>query len=305
MNWKNMGLLLALCLMVTGVCGQANAQDARDTLAKIKESGTITFGVRNASIPFSYQAGTAAVGYSVDLCNQIAEKIKADLKLPKLQVKQFEVTPANRLALLAAGATDIDCGSTTNTAERAKLVSFSVTTFVGSTRLLVKKSANIRSVQDIKGKTVVATSGSTSIAKITDLSKALDLKIVLVHGKDHPESLTLLESDRAVAFVEDDILLASLAATSKTPDAFTRVSIDGLPAEPYALGIRKNDPAFKKLVDDTLKSLFSSGQINAIYDKWFMHSIEGRNVNLATPMSDRLKRLLKSPTDNSDPTAYK
>lgn len=293
------GFLLAAVSLTT------SAAPTQDTLKKVKDTGVLTIGVRSSSIPFSYMNGDKAVGFSIDLCNLVAEKIKADLSLTKLEVKQLEVTSATRLPLLAAGATDLDCGSTTNTAERGRTVAFSVTTFLAGTRFLVKKDAGFKSAADLKGKTIAVTAGSNSIAKMNDLNKAQDWKLVLVNGKDHAESMSLLESGRVVAFAEDDVLLASLSATSRTPDAFVQLGVESLSADPYGLALRKDDPAFKKLVDGALRTAFTSGQFQQLYEKWFQKSIEGRNVNLNIPMSDRLKKAVRNPSDSPDPAAYK
>lgn len=282
----------------------AQAEHGSDTLKKIMESGVITFGVRSGSVPFSYMNGDKAIGYSIDLCQKVADRVKSELGMQKLQVKQLEVTSATRLPLLAAGATDIDCGSTTNTAERAKSVAFSLTTFITGTAVLVKRSSGVKSLADIKGKSVGLTAGSTSIAKLTELSRSQDLRLSFSNGKDHAETMSLLESDRVVGFAEDDILLASFAATAKSPDSFIMIAIDVIPSEPYGLAVRRGDASFKKLVDETLRALFASGEINQIYEKWFTRTIEGKNINLNTPMSGKLKRALRAPTDSSDPARY-
>lgn len=283
----------------------AFAQDG-GTLAKIRDSGAITLGVRDASIPFSFlDDKQEAVGYSVDLCMKVVEAVKRELKMPKLEVKRQLVTSANRIPLTSNGTVDLECGSTVNNAERQRVVNFSITTFIVTTKFIAKKSSNIHALADLKGKTVSVTQGTNTLQKITAINQQQNLGMTIVTGKDHPESFLFLETGRAVAFSEDDILLAGLAANSKTPDAFNLISIDGMDSDPYSLMMRRDDPAFKKVVDGALKQLFASGEINAIYEKWFMKAIPPRGIVLNFPPSAQWKRIVANPTDSPDPKDYR
>jgi glutamate/aspartate transport system substrate-binding protein len=233
------------------------------------------------------------------------DRLKRDLKMPGLKVRQQLVTSANRVPLVQNGTVDLECGSTVNNLERQKTVAFSLTTFVVNTKFVAKKSSNIRSTADLKGKNVAVTSGTNTAQKITVLNKQLTLDLAVLNGKDHAESFLLVINDRAIAFAEDDILLAGLAANSRTPDAFTLVSIDGMLADPYALMMRRDDPQFKAAVDAALRDLFGSGEMQRIYDKWFVRPIPPRNVVLNFPMSEQLRRVVAKPTDSGDPQDYK
>jgi glutamate/aspartate transport system substrate-binding protein len=283
----------------------ASAQDS-GTLKKIKDSGAITLGVRDASIPFSFLDDQQnAVGYSVDLCNRVVEAVKRELRMPNLEVKKQVVTSSNRIPLIANGTVDIECGSTVNNIERQKLVAFSVTTFLVNTKFIAKKTSGIQTVKDLKGKTVVVTSGTNTSQKVNEINQQMNLGMTILMGKDHPESFTYVETGRAVAFAEDDILLAGLAANSKAPDSFALVTIEGMLADPYALMLRRDDPQFKKLVDATLTSVFKSGEINAIYDRWFMKPIPPRQIVLNFPPSEQWKRVVAQPTDSGEPKDYR
>jgi glutamate/aspartate transport system substrate-binding protein len=301
----NMKPFWSLVLCLATVATHALAQDSSGTLGKIRENGAIILGVRDASIPFSFlDDNQNAVGYSVDLCNRVAEAVKKELKLPNLEVRKQVVTSANRIPLIANGTVDLECGSTVNNLERHRLVAFSVTTFVVNTKFIANKSSAIRNVQDLKGKTVVVTAGTNTLQKINALNSQLNLGMTILQGKDHPESFMFVQTGRAVAFAEDDILLAGLAANSKTPDGFALVGIDGMASDPYALMLRRDDPQFKRLVDTALTSVFSSGEINAIYDKWFAKPIPPRRIVLNFPATEQWKRVVLRPTDSPDPKDY-
>ena len=276
------------------------------TLKKIRDTGEIVLGVRDASIPFSYADESGqSIGYSVDLCMRVVEHLKQVLKMPALKVRQQLVTSANRVPLVTNGTVDLECGSTVNNLERQKTVAFSVTTFIVNTKFIAKNSSGVQKVADLKGKTVSVTGGTNTMQKITALNKQMNLDLSIINGKDHAESFLLLTNDRVAAFSEDDILLAGLAATSQTPNGFHLISIDGMLADPYALMMRRDDPQFKAVVDTALRELFASGDIQRIYDKWFLRPIPPRNVVLNFPMGDQLKRAIAKPTDSGDPQDYK
>ena len=294
-------LVLFLALPATIAVAQESG-----TLKKIRESGAITLGVRDASIPFSFLDDQQnAVGYSVDLCNRVVEAVKRELKLPNLEVRKQVVTSSNRIPLIANGTVDLECGSTVNNIERQALVAFSVTTFLVNTKFIAKKASGIHSVNDLKGKTVVVTSGTNTLQKINAINAEKNLGMTILTGKDHPESFVFVETGRAVAFSEDDILLAGLAANSKAPDSFALVSIEGMAADPYALMLRREDPQFKRLVDSALIAVFKSGEIFAMYDKWFAKPIPPRQIVLNFPASEQWKRIIANPTDSGDPKDYK
>lgn len=282
----------------------ASAQELVGTLKKIKESGSITIGHRDASVPFAYlDDKQQPIGYSMDLCAKIVDAVKTELKLPNLQVKMNPVTSATRIPLLANGTIDMECGSTTNNLERQKQVAYVVTTFVTANRILSKKSNKIARLEDLKGKTIVSTSGTTNHKQITELNAGKSLGMNILAAKDHAEAFLMVETDRAVAFVMDDILLYGLAASSKAPADYV-VSNDALSIEPYGIMLRKDDPAFKKVADNAVTALFRSGEINKIYQKWFQTSIPPKNINLNLPMTAQLKAVIAKPTDSGDPAAY-
>jgi len=290
-----------LCALL--VAGAASAQEG--TLKKIKDTNTITLGHRDASIPFSYfDDKQSAIGYAMDLCGKIVDAVKAELKMPNLQVKLNPVTSATRIPLMANGTVDLECGSTTNNLERQKQVSFTITHFVTANRFVSKKAANLKNVDDLKGKTVVSTSGTTNIKQITELNGQKNLGITILPAKDHAEAFLMVETGRAVAFFMDDILLYSLVAGSKNPSEWT-ISADALSIEPYGIMLRKDDPSFKKVVDGAMTNLYKSGEINKIYAKWFLSPVPPKGVNLNVPMSEVFKHVVAKPTDSGDPNDYK
>jgi glutamate/aspartate transport system substrate-binding protein len=300
-----MKLCSMLCVALLATSIPAVAQET-GTLKKLRDTGEIVLGVRDASIPFSYADNTGqSIGYSVDLCGRVVEHLRQVMKMPGLKVRQQLVTSANRVPLVVNGTVDLECGSTVNNIERQKTVAFSLTTFIVNTKFIVKNSGGIQKVADLKAKSVSVTGGTNTMEKITALNKQMDLGLSIVNGKDHAESFLLLTSDRVAAFSEDDILLAGLAATSQTPTGFRLVSIDGMLADPYALMMRRDDPQFKAAVDAGLREVFASGEIERIYNKWFMQPIPPRNVVLNFPMGDQLKRVIAKPTDSGDPKDYK
>ncbi|WP_263139701.1 glutamate/aspartate ABC transporter substrate-binding protein [Pseudomonas sp. RIT-PI-AD] len=276
------------------------AAELTGTLKKIKESGTITLGYRDASIPFSYLADDPSkpVGYSHDLQLKVVEAIKKDLNLPDLKVRYNLVTSQTRIPLVQNGTVDIECGSTTNNLERQKQVDFSVGIFEVGTRLLVKKSSGIEDFDGLKGKNVVTTAGTTSERLIKSMNADKQMGMNIISAKDHGESFLMLESGRAVAFMMDDALLYGEMAKAKKPDDWV---VTGKPQsfEIYGCMMRKDDPAFKKAVDDAISATFASGEINGIYEKWFMQPVPPKNLNLNFPMSEELKKLIANPTDKS------
>lgn len=298
---KTLGRLLAIALACAML--PCAAQESM-TLRKIKETRLISVGYRDGSIPFSYLDGRQnPVGYSMDICGLVVEEIKHRLNLDDLQVQLTPVNSATRIPMVANNTVDLECGTTTNTLEREKHVAFSVTTFVAMSRLASRRSSNVSGLDDLRGKTVVSTAGTTSIAKLLELNQASGLRMNIIAGKDHAQSFHLMETGRAVAFAMDDVLLYGMVATAADPSLFV-VSGEALSVEPYAVGLPKGDPEFKKLVDETIIQLFRSGRINAIYRKWFDSPIPPRGIVLKLPMSNVLKRIIEHPTDSGDPAAY-
>jgi glutamate/aspartate transport system substrate-binding protein len=275
-----------------------------DTLAKVKESGVFTIGHRDASIPLSYYDDKQKpIGYSVEICQRVADAVKKELKKPDLQIKYQLVTSANRIPLLANGTVDIECGSTTNNAERQKQVSYLPTTFVTANRLMYKKGSGISVLADMKGKTLVSTAGTTNIKQVTQINAEKNLGVNITSANGHAESFLMVETGRAAAFAMDDILLAGLIATSKNPGQF-EVSREALSVEPYGIMVRKDDAKFEALAAGVVKGLMKSGEINKIYDKWFLKPIPPKNITMNVPMSPNLKKVIANPTNSPDPAAY-
>ena len=282
----------------------AYAQELTGTLKKIKDTGAITLGHRESSVPFSYYDDNQhVIGYAMDLCYRIVDAVKADLKMDKLEVNLNPVTSATRIPLIANGTVDLECGSTTNNLEREKQVSFTITHFVTANRFVSKKSSNLKTVDDLKGNTIVSTSGTTNIKQINEIGAQRHLDLNIIAAKDHAEAFLMVETDRAAAFVMDDILLYSLVATSKSPDDYV-ISPDALSVEPYGIMLRREDPAFKKVVDDEMMTTYKSGAINAIYEKWFLKPIPPKGIILNVPMSAVFKKVVANPTDTGDPAWY-
>ncbi len=286
------------------LAGPVLGQELTGTLKKIKDTGAITLGHRDSSIPFSYYDDKQqVVGYAMDLCRRIVDAVKTDLKLAKLDTKLNPVTSSTRIPLMANGTIDLECGSTTNNLERQKQVSFTITHFVTANRFVSKKANNFKSVEDLRGKTIVSTSGTTNIKQITEIGAKKGLNLNILAAKDHAEAFLMVETDRAVAFVMDDILLYSLVAGAKAPQDYV-ISADALSVEPYGIMLRRGDAPFKKVVDEAMIATYKGGAINAIYDKWFLKPVPPKNINLNVPMSAAFKKVIASPTDSGDPAVY-
>ena len=297
-----LGMALAAGLGVSG----ARAEELTGTLKNIKETGAITLGFRDSSIPFSYlDDNQKPVGFALDICYKIVDAVKKELKLDKLEVKLNPVTSSTRIPLIANGTVDLECGSTTNNAEREKQVAFTNTHFLTASRFAAKKANNLTTIDDLKGKTVVSTAGTTNIKQLTEANAARNLGITIIPAKEHAEAFLMVETDRAAAFVMDDILLASFIAGSKDPGAYT-ISKDAFSKpEPYGIMLRRDDPAFKKVVDAATAALYTSGEGQKLYDKWFMQKIPPKGLNLNTPIAPELKSEFAHPSDSPDPDSYK
>jgi glutamate/aspartate transport system substrate-binding protein len=298
MKHRLIGVSALLCSLVGVVPALAQAPGA--TLQKIKETGVITLGYRESSVPFSYlDAQQKPVGSSMDLCAAIVEKVKQQLNLPKLEVKTVAVNSSNRIPLVVNGTVDVECGGTANNAARQKQVAFSVATFVSQPMWLTRADAKVAKPADLKGKTIVVTQGSNAVQFARKLNDEQKMELTVIQAKDHGESMLTLSSGRAVAWLEDDILLAGEKANASNPGAFVLMP-SGLEIIYYGLMLRKDDPQFKALVDGVLTSQMKSGEFDKLYKKWFESPIPPRNVSLAFPMSEKLKERVKSPSDKID-----
>jgi glutamate/aspartate transport system substrate-binding protein len=282
------------------------AEELSGTLRKIKETGGIALGFRDSSIPFSYlDDNQKPIGYAMDVCYAIVEAVKKELKLDKLAIELVPVSSSTRIPLLANGTIDLECGSTTNNPERQRQIAFSNTHFLTATRFISKKANKLNSIDDLKGKSVVATSGTSNIKQLIETNAARNLGINVIHAKDHAEAFLMVENDRAVAFVMDDILLAAFAVGAKDPEAYVISSDSFSKPEPCGIMLRRDDPAFKKVVDDATAALYQSPEGAKLYDKWFMQKIPPKGLNLNVPMGAELKKAFAKPTDTPDPDTYK
>ena len=284
-------LALAMALAATGLV------HAEDTLKKIKDSGVATMGVRESSGALSFTLGDGKyVGYHVEICEHVLADVKKQMGLAKLEVKYQPVTSQNRIPLVQNGTVDIECGSTTNNATRQKDVAFAVTTYVEEVRIAVKSNSGITSIGQLNGKNVATTTGTTSVQLLRKHERANGVDFKEVFGKDHADSFLLLESGRADAFVMDGQILAGNIAKAKTPADFKIVG-EVLSVEPIAIMIRKDDPAFKKAVDDSIKAMMKSGEVAKLYDKWFVQAIPPANTKVGLPATEATKFAWANPND--------
>jgi glutamate/aspartate transport system substrate-binding protein len=282
---------------LTAVTPSAQAQDLTGTLKKIKDTGAITVGHRESSIPFSYlDDKQQPIGYAMDLCMKVVDAIKADLKLPNLKINLQPVNSSTRIPLLMNGTIDLECGSTTNSMERQLQVAFGPTYFVINVTAAVKKSSGINFLVDLNGKNISTTSGSTAVGLTKKFEKTASIDVKEIYGKDHGESFLLLADDRVSAFIMDDVLLAGQIANSKEP-AIYKILPESMRTEPYSMMLRKDDPQFKALVDKTVSAIMKSGEIDKIYAKWFTSPVPPKNVNLNFPMTPALREAFRNPND--------
>ena len=289
--------LLIVLFACAGLVTAVQAQPLTGTLKKIKDTGVVKVGHRDASVPFSYlDDRQKPIGYSMDLCMKIVDALKAELKAPKLKVELVPVTSQTRIPILTGGNIDMECGSTTNSKERQKQVSFAYTTFYTGTKLLVKKASGIKTYKDLKGKSVVVTQGTTNERAIKGLNDKEKLGISFIHAKDHNESFLTVDTGRAVAFPMDDILLYGLIANAKNSADWAVVG-DFLSDDPYGIMIRKDDPQWQNFVNKVISGLMKSGEIRKIYAKWFRAPVPPKGVNLNVPVSPQLERLFKNPNN--------
>ena len=273
------------------------AEQLTGTLKKIKDTGSITIGHRESSIPFSYlDDKQQPVGYAMDLCMKIVDAVKTELKMPNLKVNLQPVTSANRIPLMQNGTIDLECGSTTNSVSRQLQVAFGPTYFVINVTAAVKKNSGIRSLANLNGKTISTTSGTTSVPLLKKYEKTANVSVKEIYGKDHAESFLLLAQDRSAAFIMDDILLAGQIANSSNPGDFTILK-ESLRQEPYSMMLRKDDPPFKALVDKAIGGVMKSGEIDKIYAKWFNNPIPPKGINMNFPQTPQIKEAFKNPND--------
>ncbi|HUP09363.1 MAG TPA: transporter substrate-binding domain-containing protein [Caldimonas sp.] len=289
--------VLAAGAVFLGVLGSAGTAQAEDTLKKIKDTGTITEGVRESSGALAYTLGDGKyTGFHYDVCAHVIEDIRKQLGLAKIEVKYQPVTSQNRIPLVQNGTVDLECGSTTNNAARQKDVAFAPTLYVEEVRIAVKANSGIKSIADLNGKTVATTTGTTSVQLLRKNKRAQGINFNELNGKDHSDSFLLLESGRADAFVMDGQILAGLISKAKNPADFKIVG-EPLSVEPIAIMYRKDDPAFKKVVDDSIRNIAKSGEAAKLYDKWFMQPIPPANRPVGLPASEATKAAWANPTD--------
>ncbi len=283
----------AFAILALLACAAAQA----DTLKKIRDSGSVTMGVREASGVLSYTLGDGKfAGYQIDLCHRALEDIQKQLRLPKLDIKYVSVTSGNRIPLIQNGTIDIECGSTTNNAARQQQVSFALTTYVEEVRMAVKTSSGITSINQLAGRSVATTSGTTSVQMLRKHERAKGVDFREIFGKDHTDSMLILESGRADAFVMDAQVLAANIARTRSPADF-RIVGEVLGVEPLAIMLRKDDPEFKKAVDNTLRGLMKTGEMARLYDKWFLKPVPPTGFVMNLPATDAIKAAWANPND--------
>lgn len=299
---KALPLVLAAALAVGGITA---AQADTSRLDRIKSTGELVIGSRDAAIPFSYlDDHQKSVGYAMDICYGIADALKRDLGLPSIHVKEVPVTGSTRIPLIANGTIDLSCGPDTNNVQRQKQVDFAPATFVSATHFASLKKSNLHDLKDFQGKTVISVSGSTNLKWLTEINAERHLGMRIITASDHAEAFLAVASGRASAFFMDGILLAGLVANSHDPKAWV-ISKQAYTFEPYGIIEPKHDPRFKAAVDDAVKAMMKDGRIDALYTKWFTQPIPPKGVNLNWPMTPELKKLLAHPTDAPEPEILK
>ncbi len=297
MRFTHRCIPIALAGAVAASVLPAQAEALDGTLKKIQDSNTILIGVREASIPFSYRdSKNQIIGFSADLCTRVIDAVKQKVGKPDLQVQQIPVTSQNRTALVQNGSVDLECGVTTHLKSREQQTAFSTTFFIAATRLLTGVNSGVKDFPDLTGKSVITNAGTTSERILRKMNDEKKMNMNVVSGKDYGESFLTLQSGRVQAFMMDDVLLAGARTLAQKPADWV---VTGTPQsfEAYGFMLRKEDPQFKKLVDDTLTGIMKRGEINALYAKWFEKPVPPKGVNFGFPMSDQLKALYASPND--------
>lgn len=270
---------------------------AAGVLDKIQAGGALVIAHRESSVPFSYidTRSGKPVGYALDLCLRLAEAVRKQTGRKDMKVEFLMVTPANRMAVIEQGKADMECGSTTNNAQRRQTVAFTVPHFITGARMLVKADSTINAMEDLKGKKLVSTKGTSPMALVTQANRQRLMGITIVEAPDHARALEMVEKGEADAFVMDDVLLNGLAAARPDPRALKVVG-KFLSTEPLAIMLPKADTAFKKLVDEEMKRIITSREIHPIYEKWFLQPIPPSSTNLNLPISYLLRDFWKYPT---------
>jgi len=310
---KRAGMMMAGLVLLAGLTGAlaggpgaARAQELTGTLQKIKETGTIVMGFRETSVPFSYlDDQQRPVGYAIDICGKIIEAVRAELKMPGLKVETMGVTSSNRIPLMANGTIDLECASTTNNADRQKQIAFTNTHFLTASKFLSKKASGIADIDGLRGRTVVSVAGTSNIVQLNQFNAARKLGITVLAAKDIVEAFLMVETDRAAAFVMDDVILSALIAGAKEPAAYAISDDPFSKPEPYGIMLRRNDPQFKALADRATAALYASPEIAAIYAKWFQSPVPPKGLNYNVPIAPALKYEFAHPTDSPNPDDYK
>jgi glutamate/aspartate transport system substrate-binding protein len=293
------------CAALAVLAAPAFAEELTGTLQKIKDSGTITIGYRETSMPFSYiDDSQKPIGFALDICYKIVDEVKATLKLDKLKIELTPVSSATRIPLIGNGTIDLECASTTNNLEREKLVAFTHTYFLTANRFVAKTSSGLKTIEDLKGKTVASTSGTSNIKELFEANTSRHLGMTILTSKDTAEGFLLVATDRADAYVMDDILLAGLVASSKTPPAYAISTDEFVVPEPYGIMLRRDDPAFKAVVDRATIKLYTSPEMATLYAKWFTSPIPPKGINFNFPMTPEMQKAFTHPNDSGDPKAY-
>lgn len=271
---------------------------AADTLSKVRDTKTITIGYQEGSIPFSFlDDNKKPTGYAIELCLKFVAAVQKELKLPQLKVEYVPVNSFNRIPAIVEGRADIECGTTTNTPERRKQVAFTIPHFIAAARLLVKANSDIRNWSDLRNRKIVMTKGAVQEKVVKARNEASALNMTILEGKDHLDSFHILEQGQVDAFAMGDVVLYGFRAKAKDPSAYAIVG-DPLSAEPYAAMFKKDDPAFKVVIDNEMARIMYSGELNKLYDKWFMNPVASlNNANLKMPMSHLLRDSIRFPTD--------
>jgi glutamate/aspartate transport system substrate-binding protein len=283
----------------------ANAAELTGTLQKVKETNRIVLGIQEASVPFSYLDGDQKViGYAVDICMKIVDAVKQELKLSSLTVETSPVTSSNRIPLMMNGTVDLVCSATTNNAERQRQVAFTNSHFLSATRFAARKSDNLTTIDALRGKPVVAISGSTNMVQLNQANTARNLGVTVLAAKDQAEAFLILETGRAAAYVLDDVQLAVAIARSKDPSAYMISEETFSKAEPYGIMLRKDDAPFKTVADRATANLYRSPEIETIYKKWFESPVPPGGLNFRTPMAKVVRDAFANPSDNPDPASY-
>lgn len=287
---------LAICIFALTAL-TASAIDASETLDRIREKHKIVVAHRVFSVPFSYlDAEGHPIGYAIDICANIVEAVRRELKLSKLDVEYLAITPGSRMTAIMDGKADLECGSTTNTAERRRQVDFSIPYFIASARAAVRRNSGIRNWPDLKGRKIVTTKGTTNAKTLTERNNIRSLNLSILEVDDHARGLLMVERGEADAFAMDDVLLYGLIASSSRPSDFAVIG-EPLSIEPYAVMLRRGDAEFKQIVNGEIARLMNDGAIRTIYDKWFTHPIPPHGTNLNMPMGALLREFVRYPSD--------